>query len=384
MIEVAERIKKLPPYLFAEIDRLKDEIAKNGVDIIDLGVGDPDIPTPEAIIDVAKEALYDAKNHQYPSYVGMYGFREAVSNWYKNRFGVDVDPSREVVSLIGSKEGIAHFPLAFINKGDFALVPDPGYPVYPVSVMFAGGEVYKMPLKEENAFLPDLGKIPDDILRKTKIMFIGYPNNPTSAIAEREFYLDVVKLAKKYDFVVASDNAYSEISYDGYNPISFLEINGAKDIGVEFHSLSKTFNMTGWRIGFVVGNGYVVNALGKVKTNIDSGIFQAIQVAGIYALNNAENLNKPIRKIFQDRKDKMSDALKRAGFDFKEPKATFYFWVKTPKGYTSSKFTKKLLEDKGIVVTPGSGFGDFGEGYFRISITSPRIEEAVSRIRSAV
>ncbi len=384
MIEVAERIKKLPPYLFAEIDRLKDEIAKNGVDIIDLGVGDPDIPTPEAIIDVAKEALYDAKNHQYPSYVGMYGFREAVSNWYKNRFGVDVDPSKEVVSLIGSKEGIAHFPLAFINKGDFALVPDPGYPVYPVSVMFAGGEVYKMPLKEENAFLPDLGKIPDDILRKTKIMFIGYPNNPTSAIAESEFYLDVVKLAKKYDFVVASDNAYSEISYDGYNPISFLEVNGSKDIGVEFHSLSKTFNMTGWRIGFVVGNGYVVNALGKVKTNIDSGIFQAIQVAGIYALNNAENLNRPIRKIFQDRKDKMSDALKRAGFDFKEPKATFYFWVKTPKGYTSSKFTKKLLEDKGIVVTPGSGFGDFGEGYFRISITSPRIEEAVSRIRSAV
>ncbi len=384
MIEVAERIKKLPPYLFAEIDRLKEDVRKKGVDIIDLGVGDPDIPTPKEIVLAAKEALEDAKNHQYPSYVGMLEFRKAVADWYKSRFDVDINPQNEVVSLIGSKEGIAHFPLAFINPGDFALVPSPGYPVYPVSVMFASGEVYYMPLKEENSFLPVLEDIPEDVLRKTKLMFIGYPNNPTSAVAEEDFYKDVIKLAKKYDFVVASDNAYSEICYDNYKPISFLEVEGAKEVGIEFHSLSKTFNMTGWRIGFAVGNRDVVNALGKVKTNIDSGIFQAIQVAGTYALSNSEKLNKPIRAVFQDRKDKMSDALKKAGFEFKEPKATFYFWVKTPKGYSSSEFTKKLLEEKGIVVTPGNGFGAAGEGYFRISITNPRIEEAVLRIKSAV
>ncbi len=384
MIEVAERIKKLPPYLFAEIDRLKEDVRKKGVDIIDLGVGDPDIPTPKEIVLAAKEALEDAKNHQYPSYVGMLEFRKAVADWYKSRFDVDINPQNEVVSLIGSKEGIAHFPLAFINPGDFALVPSPGYPVYPVSVMFASGEAYYMPLKEENSFLPVLEDIPEDVLRKTKLMFIGYPNNPTSAVAEEDFYKDVIKLAKKYDFVVASDNAYSEICYDNYKPISFLEVEGAKEVGIEFHSLSKTFNMTGWRIGFAVGNRDVVNALGKVKTNIDSGIFQAIQVAGTYALNNSEKLNKPIRAVFQDRKDKMSDALKKAGFEFKEPKATFYFWVKTPKGYSSSEFTKKLLEEKGIVVTPGNGFGAAGEGYFRISITNPRIEEAVLRIKSAV
>ncbi len=384
MVEAAQRIKRLPPYLFAEIDRLKEEVEKKGVDIIDLGVGDPDIPTPEEIINVAKEALCDAENHRYPSYVGMYEFRQAIANWYKKRFGVHLNPSDEVVSLIGSKEGIAHFPLAFINPGDYALVPNPGYPVYPVSVMFASGEAYNMPLKEENDFLPDLGSIPEDVLRKTKLMFIGYPNNPTSAVADRGFYEDVVKLAKKYDFIVASDNAYSEISYDGYKPISFLEIDGAKDLGVEFHSLSKTFNMTGWRIGFAVGNSYIINALGRVKTNIDSGIFQAIQVAGTYALNNSEKLNKPIRAIFQERRNKMSDALDKAGFIFKKPKATFYFWVKTPDGYSSSEFTKKLLEEKGIVVTPGNGFGASGEGYFRISITNQRIEEAVERIKSAI
>ncbi len=384
MVEMAERIKKLPPYLFAEIDRLKEEVAKKGVDIIDLGVGDPDIPTPKEIIDKAKEALYDAKNHQYPSYVGMLEFREAVAKWYKKRFNVELDPKSEVVSLIGSKEGIAHLPLAFINPGDYALIPDPGYPVYPVSVMFAGGESYKMPLKKENNFLPDLDAIPEDILKKAKLMFIGYPNNPTSAIAEADFYKKVVELAKKYDFIVASDNAYSEICYDGYKPISFLEVDGAKDVGIEFHSLSKTFNMTGWRIGFAVGNRDVINGLGKIKTNIDSGIFQAVQVAGIYALNNSETLNEPIRKIFQERKDKMAQALRKGGFEFDEPKATFYFWVKVPKGYTASEFTKKLLEEKGIVVTPGNGFGDAGEGYFRISITNPRIEEAVERIQSAI
>ncbi|AEA34042.1 LL-diaminopimelate aminotransferase [Hippea maritima] len=383
MTELADRIKQLPPYLFAEIDRLKEEVAKKGVDIIDLGVGDPDIPTPNEIVEVAKKAIENPKNHQYPSYVGMLKFRESVANWYKRRFGVELDPSTEVVSLIGSKEGIAHLPLAYINPSDYALVPDPGYPVYPVAVMFAGGEVYKMPLKEENGFLIDLDSIDKDVLKKAKLMFLGYPNNPTSAVADKDFYKRVVELAKEYGFVVASDNAYSEICYDGYKPISFLEVEGAKDVGIEFHSLSKTFNMTGWRIGFAVGNRDVIAALGKVKTNIDSGIFQAIQEAGAYALDNAERLNAQIIKTFQKRRDQMDEALRKAGFEFNTPKATFYFWVKVPKGFSSAEFTKKLLQEKGIVVTPGNGFGDAGEGYFRISITNPRIEEAVERIRSA-
>ncbi len=384
MVEVSKRIKQLPPYLFAEIDRLKEEVIAKGMDVIDLGVGDPDIPTPNEIVEAAKKALEKPENHRYPSYVGMYEFRKAVADWYKRRFGVELDPNTEVVSLIGSKEGIAHLPLAYIDSGDYALVPDPGYPVYPVAVMFAGGEVYKMPLLEKNSFLPDLDAIDRDILRKTKLMFIGYPNNPTSAVAEKDFYKKVVELAKEFDFIVASDNAYSEICYDNYKPISFLEVEGAKDVGIEFHSLSKTFNMTGWRIGFAVGNKDVIAALGKVKTNIDSGIFQAVQEAGIYALNNAETLNKNIRDVFQTRRDQMAEALQKAGFEFKKPLATFYFWVKVPKGFTSAEFTKKLLQEKGIVVTPGNGFGDAGEGYFRISITNPRIEEAVERIKSAV
>ncbi len=383
MVDVSRRIKQLPPYLFAEIDRLKEEVIKKGVDVIDLGVGDPDIPTPNEIVEVAKKALEKPENHRYPSYIGMYEFRRAVSDWYKRRFGVELDPNTEVVSLIGSKEGIAHLPLAYIDGGDYALVPDPGYPVYPVAVMFAGGKVYRMPLKEENGFLPELDAIDRDVLKRTKLMFIGYPNNPTSAVATEEFYKKVVELAKEFDFVVASDNAYSEIAYDGYKPISFLEVEGAKDVGIEFHSLSKTFNMTGWRIGFAVGNRDVIAALGKVKTNIDSGIFQAVQEAGIYALDNAEELNGRIIKVFQQRRDKMAEALEKAGFEFEKPLATFYFWVKVPKGFTSSEFTKKLLQEKGIVVTPGNGFGDAGEGYFRISITNERIEEAVRRIEDA-
>ncbi len=383
MVELASRIRQLPPYLFAEIDRLKEEVIKRGVDVIDLGVGDPDIPTPNEIVEAAKKALEKPENHRYPSYVGMYEFRRAVSDWYKRRFGVELDPDTEVVSLIGSKEGIAHLPLAYIESGDYALVPDPGYPVYPVAVMFAGGEVYKMPLLGENDFLPRLDAIDRDVLKKTKLMYIGYPNNPTSAVATYEFYRKVVELAKEFDFIVASDNAYSEVSFDGYKPISFLEVEGAKEIGIEFHSLSKTFNMTGWRIGFAVGNKDVIAALGKVKTNIDSGIFQAVQEAGIYALDNAERLNGKIMEIFQKRRDRMAEALKRAGFEFKKPLATFYFWVKVPEDFTSAEFTKKLLQEKGIVVTPGNGFGDAGEGYFRISITNGRIEEAVRRIEDA-
>ncbi len=309
-------------------------------------------------------------------------FREAVANWYKNRFSVDLDPKDECLALIGSKEGIAHLPFAFVDKGDYTLVPDPGYPVYSTATMFAGGFVYKMPLLKENGFLPDLDAIDKSILNKTKIMFINYPNNPTSAIATKDFYNRVVELALKYGFLVASDNAYSEIYYDNYKPMSFLEIDGAKEVGIELHSFSKTFNMTGWRIGFAVGNKNGIYGLGKIKTNVDSGVFGALQKAGIFALNNYKTLNEPIRKIFQERKNQMSQALKKANFEFEDPLATFYFWVKVPKGYTSKDFAKKLLEEKGIVVTPGVGFGEYGEGYFRISLTNPNIQKAVDAIKS--
>jgi LL-diaminopimelate aminotransferase len=295
---------------------------------------------------------------------------------------VDLDPGSECLALIGSKEGIAHLPFAFVDRGDCTLVPDPGYPVYSTATMFAGGVVHKMPLLKENGFLPDLDAIDKSILNKTKIMFINYPNNPTSAIATKDFYNRVVELALKYGFLVASDNAYSEIYYDNYKPMSFLEIDGAKEVAIELHSFSKTFNMTGWRIGFAVGNKEGIYGLGKIKTNVDSGVFTALQQAGIYALNNYKVLNEPIRKIFQERKDQMSLALKKANFDFEEPLATFYFWVKVPDGYNSKDFAKKLLEEKGIVVTPGVGFGEYGEGYFRISITNPNIQKAVDAIKS--
>ena len=379
MFKLSERIEKLPPYLFAEIDKLKTEVKQKGVEIIDLGIGDPDIPTPKEIIEAAKQALEDPQN---PSYEGSFEFRAAVANWYKDRFNVDLDPQNECLALIGSKEGIAHLPLAFIDKGDYTLVPDPGYPVYATATMFAGGSVYKMPLLKENGFLPDLDAIDKSVLNKTKIMFINYPNNPTSAIATKDFYNRVVELALKYGFLVASDNAYSEIYYDNYKPVSFLEIDGAKEVGIELHSFSKTFNMTGWRIGFAVGNKEGIYGLAKIKTNVDSGVFGALQTAGIFALNNYKSLNKPIRNIFQERKNQMAQALRKANFDFEEPLATFYFWVKVPHGYNSKDFTKKLLEEKGIVVTPGVGFGEYGEGYFRISITNPNIQKAVDAIKS--
>lgn len=382
MFKLSERIEKLPPYLFAEIDRLKQQVKQKGIEIIDLGIGDPDIPTPKEIIEIAQEALENPINHQYPSYEGSLEFREAVAQWYLDRFGVKLDAQSECLALIGSKEGIAHLPFAFVDNNDYTLVPDPGYPVYATATMFANGRVHKMPLLKENGFLPDLDAIDKSILNKTKIMFVNYPNNPTSAIATKEFYDRVIELALKYGFLVASDNAYSEIYYDNYKPMSFLEIDGAKEVGIEFHSLSKTFNMTGWRVGFAVGNKEGIYGLGKIKTNVDSGVFGALQQAGIFALNNYKKLNEPIRKIFQQRKDQMAQALKKANFEFEEPLATFYFWVKVPRGYTSKDFAKKLLEERGIVVTPGVGFGEYGEGYFRISITNPNIQKAVDAIKS--
>jgi len=379
----AQRLKQLPPYLFAQIDRMKQEVKAKGVDIIDLGIGDPDQPTPEHIIEKLRQAGGDGENHRYPSYEGMPAFREAVAQWYGKRFRVNLDPREEVVSLIGSKEGIAHIPLAFVNPGERVLVPSPGYPVYKTSTLFAGGIEEIMPLRRENGFLPDFSKIPQKALSEARLMFLNYPNNPTSAAAEPAFFEEAVALAKKHNIIICHDCAYSEIAFDGYRPASFLEVDGARDVCIEFHSLSKTYNMTGWRIGFAVGNRDIVAGLGKIKTNIDSGIFQAIQWAGVAALQGDQQCVERMRKIYQERRDVLAAGLKSAGLDFDLPRATFYVWVCVPRGYNSSEFTMHLLQKAGIVTTPGSGFGIEGEGYIRIALTvdKKRMQEAVERIK---
>ncbi|RUM30250.1 MAG: LL-diaminopimelate aminotransferase [Aquifex sp.] len=384
MFEYSDRLKVLPPYLFAELDRKKQEKIEQGVDVIDLGVGDPDMPTPKPILEAAKKALENPENHQYPSYVGKLAFREAVANWYKKRFGVDLDPQSEVITLIGSKEGIAHFPLAFVNPGDIVLCPDPAYPVYKIGAIFAGGTPYTVPLKEENNFLPDLDSIPKDVVEKAKIIWINYPNNPTSAPPTLEFYEKLVDWAKKNNVIIASDNAYSEIYTGTEKPPSILQVPGAKDVAIEFHSLSKTYNMTGWRIGMAVGNKELVAGLGKVKTNVDSGQFGAVQDAGIAALNLPEEEVEKIRNVYRERKKIMTEALEKIGLEIYKSDYTFYLWIKVPKGYTSAEFVGRLIDEAGIVCTPGNGFGEYGEGYFRISLTVPteRLLEAAERIKN--
>jgi LL-diaminopimelate aminotransferase len=381
--EKAQRLQQLPPYLFKEIDRLKAEVAAQGVDVINLGVGDPDLPTPRHIIARLQQAAEDPATHQYPSYSGMNDFKGSVARWYQRRFGVELDAETEVLTLIGSKEGIAHFPLAFINPGDLALIPTPAYPVYAVATMFAGGESYFMDLVRENQFLPDLDAIPVEVARKAKLMFINYPNNPTGATAERSFYEKVVDFARTYSLIVCHDAAYTEMGFDGYRPMSFLEVPGAREVGIEFHSLSKTYNMTGWRLGFVVGNAAVLDALGQIKSNIDSGAFNAIQWAGITALDGDQACVAEMQGIYQARRDVLIAGLRGVGLEPEVPKASFYVWCPTPKGLTSAQFTSLLLRQGGIVTTPGSGFGPPGEGYVRMALTvsRERIAEAVQRIQ---
>ncbi|MEK6581733.1 MAG: LL-diaminopimelate aminotransferase [Nitrospirota bacterium] len=385
-VQLSDRVKNLPPYLFAAIDKMKQDALGKGVDLIDLSIGDPDIPTPEHIVDAMKKAVEKPVHHRYPSYEGMLSFRQAVAGWYKKRFNVSLNPANEVLSLIGSKEGIGHIPLAFVNPGDVVLVPSPGYPVYPVGTLFAGGESYIMPLKEENGFLPDLKTIPEEKLKKAKLMYINYPNNPTSATAPVGFYKEVIALANKYNIIVCHDAAYSEVYYDNEKPMSFLELEGAKEVGVEMHSLSKTYNMTGWRIGFAVGNKDVLAGLGKIKTNLDSGVFQAIQEASIAAINTDDKILAEIRDTYQARKDALYNGLKNLGFHLIKPKATFYLWAKVPSGFDSQKFVAHLLEKTGVLTTPGVGFGAPGEGYVRFALTVPveRIKEAVERIKKAL
>lgn len=383
-IEKAERLKRLPPYLFKELDRQKEEVRAKGVDIIDLGVGDPDLPTPPHIIEALKSAAQDHTNHRYPSYSGMVDFNAAVAEWYRGRFNVSLDIDSEVVTLIGSKEGIAHIPLALINPGDIALVASPGYPVYHIGTQFAGGEPYFIDLLKENSFLPDLESIPSEVVKRAKMMFINYPNNPTAAVATKEFFDSVVAFADKHDIIVCHDAAYSEMSYDGFKPTSFLEVDGAKSVGIEFHSLSKTYNMTGWRIGFAVGCADLVNALGQVKSNIDSGVFQAVQIAGVAALKGDQACVDQMCRTYQERRDILVGGLRSLGLSVEKPRATFYVWMDVPKGYSSAEFSSRLLSDAGIVTTPGNGFGSAGEGYIRMALTvaKERMKEVVERIKN--
>lgn len=376
----ADRIKYLPPYLFAAIDKAKQDALAKGVDVIDLSVGDPDLPTPSHIVEAMREAVKNPENHQYPSYAGKLSFRKAVADWYSRTFGVRLDPEKEVLALIGSKEGIAHAPLAFINPGDLALVPDPAYPVYKTAVSFAGGTPVVMPLVKDNGFLPDLEAIDTGIAAKAKIMFLNYPNNPTAASASRAFLQELVDFAHEHDLIVMHDNPYSEVCYSGQRSMSILEIEGAMDVAVEFHSLSKTYNMTGWRVGAVVGNSEVVAGIGKIKSNVDSGNFGAVQDAGITALKSPRKVVEDICRVYQHRIELLYNCLSGIGFELEKPRATLYLWAWV--GGDSVAFCQRLLEETGIVATPGVGFGQYGEGYIRFSITQPtkRVMQAVERL----
>jgi len=380
--EPAARLGLIPPYLFKEIDEKKAEIKARGVDIIDLGVGDPDLPTPLFIVKKMEEAIHDIETHRYPLYSGMNLFREAVARWYQGRFGVELDPEGEVLTLIGSKEGIAHLPLGINNPEDINLMTSPGYPVYQMGTLFAGAYSHFLPLTRENRFLPDLNDIAPLVARDARAFFFNYPNNPTAAVADREFFARVVDYCKEYHIVAVHDAAYTELAYDGFKPPSFLEIPGAKEVGIEFHSLSKTYNMTGWRLGMAVGNREVLSALGKIKSNIDSGVFNAIQIAGIAALDSDQSCVRENCAVLQERRDLLVGGLQKLGYDVELPKATFYVWLATPPGLTSMAFTAHLLEKAGIVTIPGNGLGQPGEGYVRLALTVPqeRLEEALARL----
>ena len=381
-MRTANRIAQLPPYLFAEISRKINEKRAAGHDVISLAIGDPDIPTPRHIVDRMKEALEDPVNHRYPETEGLPEFRKAVANWYERRFGLTFDPDKEVTTLIGSKEGIGHIALCYIDPGDVALVPDPGYPVYSVGTMFAGGPSHFMPLTEDNDFLPDLDAIPAGVLAKAKLIWLNYPNNPTAAVAGLDFFERVVHFAKRHDLVVCHDGPYSDVAYDGYRPVSFLQAPGARDVAIEFHSLSKTYNMTGWRIGMAVGNATAVDALYRVKSNLDSGAFQAVQQAAIAALEGPDDAIEEHNRKYEWRRDLLVEALQARGLRVRPPKASLYVWAGIPEGYTSIEFAARLLEDIDVVVTPGIGYGPSGEGFVRMSLTTPddRIEEAVRRL----
>jgi LL-diaminopimelate aminotransferase len=385
-MQLAKRLEKIPPYLFAELNRKRNELVAKGVDIINMGVGDPDRPTPAHIVQAMHEAIDDPSTHNYPPYQGTKAFREAAAAWMERRFGVTgLNPNTEIVSSIGSKEAIHNTFLAFVDPGDCTLIPDPGYPVYRTSTIFAGGEPYTIPLKPENGFLPDLDAIPEQVATKAKLLWVNYPNNPTGAVATLEDFEKMVAFCRKYDIMLCHDNAYSEMAYDGYKPPSVLQVPGALDVAIEFHSLSKSYNMTGWRIGFVAGNAIGIKGLGQVKTNVDSGVFKAIQQAAIVAYNTSAEELQAVMSVYQNRRDIIVEGLQSLGWKIQPPKATLYVWVPVSEGYTSTEFVTLLLDKCGIMVPPGNGYGACGEGFFRIALTVPdeRMREGIQRMKDA-
>ncbi len=381
-MKLSHRLNKLPPYLFVEINRKIAEKQARGEDIISFAIGDPDIPTPEYIIERLRQAARDPVNHRYPETAGLPELCQAIAQWYRKRFGITLDSNKEVLPLIGSKEGIGHISFCFIDPGDIALVPDPGYPVYSMSTLLAGGEPYFMPLIEKNDFLPDLDAVPEKIAKKAKLLWLNYPNNPTGAVAGLDFFRKAVNFAKKHNLAICHDAPYTEVAFDGYQPPSFLQVSEAREVGIEFHSLSKTYNMTGWRIGMAVGNLKMIDALFRLKSNLDSGIPQAIQQAAIEALTGPQDCITEHNTIYQQRRDKLVKALNDIGLRVRLPKASFYIWARIPDGYTSVEFTAELLDKANVAVTPGVGYGNGGEGYIRLSLTLPdeRLDEGISRL----
>ncbi|MDP3063033.1 MAG: LL-diaminopimelate aminotransferase [Chloroflexota bacterium] len=382
-MRLSKRMEKLPPYLFVGISRIIAEKRARGEEVISFGIGDPDIPTPQHIIEAGITASRQPVNHRYPETDGLPRLRETIARWYKVRFGVTLDPSKEIVPLIGAKEGIGHMAFCFLDPGDVALVPNPGYPVYSIGTMFAGADTHWLPLTQANNWLPDLDAIPSEVARRAKLLWLNYPNNPTAALAPAEYYQRAIEFARRNDIAIMHDACYSEVYYDGVRPMSFMQVDGAKEVGVEFHSLSKTYNMTGWRIGMAVGNAQMIDALFRLKSNLDSGVPQAIQEMAIAALDGPQDAVEQRNAIYQRRRDKLVAVLNEIGLPVKAPKATFYAWVRAPEGHTSASFATALLEQRSIVVTPGSGYGKYGEGYVRFSLTlsDALLEKGLSRLR---
>ncbi len=370
-MRMSQRMENLPPYLFVEINNKIAEKRARGEEVISFAIGDPDIPTPEHIINSLCQAAQDPANHRYPETAGLPQLRKAIADWYQRRFEVSLDADREVLPLIGAKEGVAHIALCFIDPGDIALVPDPAYPVYSISTVLAGGKPYYMPLAEESNFLPKPDAIPEDIVKRAKLLWLNYPNNPTGAIADLDFFNQVIQFAQRHDIAICHDGPYTEVSFDGYQPVSFMQADGAKEAGVEFHSLSKSYNMTGWRIGMVVGNAKMIDALKRIKSNLDSGIPQAIQHAAIKALSGPQDCIQKHNATYQRRRDLIIDILNDIGLEAKPPKAGLFIWAKVPEGYTSVELANDLLDKVGVAVTPGIGYGSNGEGYVRLSLTIP-------------
>lgn len=383
-MRIAKRMENLPPYLFAEIDRKKEAKQAEGVDVISLGIGDPDRPTPQRIIDAMAEAIKKPSNHQYPAYAGSKPYREACAEWMNRRFGVTVDAATEVLALIGSKEGIAHLFPAFMDPGDYVLAPGVGYPVYTTGAILIDANVHYMPMNDANDWLADFESTPADVLAKAKMMFISYPNNPSSAIAPVEYFDKAIAFCKEHDILLIHDNAYSEIGFDGYQPPSILERPGAKDIAIELFSCSKAYNMTGWRVAFACGNAEAIKALGTVKSNIDSGIFTAVQEAGIEAMLGDQTDVAEMSALYQRRRDLVMDTLESIGLSARTPKGTIYVWAKVPEGYTSAGYAGEVLDKAGVIVAPGNAYGPDGEGYIRISLATPddRLVEALNRIKT--